>query len=54
MNRCPRCHRFDETVLLDQEGEPYMCDSCWQEEDEDLDRCRLMCVCSDEEKEENE
>lgn len=33
MNTCPRCSKKDETVLLDNEGEPYMCDTCWEEED---------------------
>ncbi len=31
MLRCPRCNRFSDTVLLDQDGEPYICDDCWDE-----------------------
>lgn len=34
-NKCPRCLRRDETVLLDNDGEPYICDSCWEEEGEE-------------------
>jgi len=30
---CPRCNKQDDTVLLDQDGEPYLCDSCWNEDD---------------------
>lgn len=28
---CPRCRQADPTVLLDSEGEPYLCDSCWND-----------------------
>ncbi len=36
MNKCPRCNQSSETVLLDQDGEPYLCDACWNEDgDED-------------------
>ena len=27
---CPRCNKADESVLLDQDGEPYLCDECWE------------------------
>ncbi len=33
MIACPRCSQADPSVLLDNEGEPYMCDSCWEEMD---------------------
>ena len=32
MSKCPRCRKFDETVLLDSDNEPYLCDSCWEDE----------------------
>ena len=28
--QCPRCGDLDPSVLLDQDGEPYVCDECWQ------------------------
>ena len=28
--KCPRCLRYDDTVLLDTDNEPYMCDDCWE------------------------
>ena len=31
MNTCPRCAKQDETVLLDNDGDPYLCDSCWED-----------------------
>jgi len=31
--RCPRCRAQSETVLLDQQGEPYICDECWAEDE---------------------
>ena len=30
--RCPRCRIESETVLLDQDGDPYICNECWEEE----------------------
>ena len=29
---CPRCSRKDITVLLDNDGDPYMCDECWNDD----------------------
>jgi ribosomal protein S27AE len=31
MNTCPRCTKQDETVLLDNDGDPYLCDRCWED-----------------------
>lgn len=31
MFKCPRCGDLDPSVLLDNDGEPYMCDDCWEE-----------------------
>lgn len=31
LDTCPRCDNKDETVLLDQEGNAYLCDTCWDE-----------------------
>lgn len=32
--KCPNCKREDPTVLLDQAGDPYVCDDCWNEGEE--------------------
>jgi hypothetical protein len=32
LSNCPRCSKADETVLLDTDGDPYLCDTCWEEE----------------------
>ena len=39
-NKCPRCLETKPDVLLDQEGEPYLCDDCWNE-----DSPKIKCVC---------
>jgi hypothetical protein len=39
-NKCPRCLQGKPDVLLDQEGEPYMCDDCWNE-----DSPTIKCAC---------
>jgi NMD protein affecting ribosome stability and mRNA decay len=31
--KCPRCGKPDSTVLLDNDGEPYLCNECWNEDD---------------------
>ena len=28
--KCPRCLRYDSTVLLDTDGERYICNECWE------------------------
>lgn len=30
--KCPKCKNSDATVLLDNDGEPYLCDSCWNDD----------------------
>jgi hypothetical protein len=35
-SKCPRCDRVDDTVLLDNEGEPYLCDTCWKDDESDM------------------
>ena len=40
-NKCPRCLETKPDVLLDQEGEPYLCDECWNE-----DSPKKKCSCS--------
>ena len=38
---CPRCSRKDITVLLDNDGDPYICDECWNEDGgETCETCR--------------
>jgi hypothetical protein len=29
---CPRCSRKDITVLPDNDGDPYLCDTCWNDD----------------------
>lgn len=29
--KCPRCQKRSPSVLLDNDGEPYMCDECWED-----------------------
>ncbi len=35
MNKCPRCNETNETVLLDNDGLPYICDECWENDNPD-------------------
>jgi phage FluMu protein Com len=32
MNKCPRCRDVNSTVLLDTDGQPYLCDECWNDD----------------------
>lgn len=32
LNTCPRCNTRDKSVLLDGDGEPYLCDQCWEDD----------------------
>lgn len=37
--KCPRCSKADPSVLLDQDGDPYLCDSCWNDDDDTCQKC---------------
>jgi len=31
VHECPRCRDKSKSVLLDSDGEPYLCDECWDD-----------------------
>lgn len=42
MNVCPRCRVKDNTVLLDNDGDPYLCNTCWNDDAPELTPNQLV------------